>query len=696
MMRSAKTGTFLVSGTHSFAGQVLSVDVGGTFTDVVQLGPDGKVRTFKLPSDGAGSGGSLPAELVAAVAGQDTVLHSTTVAINSLLAGRIPRIGLIVTAGFRDILETARLPPTDAEPGPLPARLVALEFVRELGARHTASGVERAPLERAEVVRLADEYRAAGIDVVAVALLHSYLNPAHERALAQIFAEIAPHITVVCSSDVLPELREYERTLACALNAALMPILNAQVRAIEAAGGRRSPNVWLMQSNGRLVSAAAGIRQPLGSALSGPGAAVVGMRWLAARCGFRDVITLDIGGTSTDVALIADGRYSLTTAGEVAGFALRMPMIDVLSIGAGGGSIAHAGADKRWHVGPESAGAVPGPACYGRGGKQPTLTDAQLVLGRLPEALLGGSMALERERALDVVEGFGRARGFDAERSARGILEIATHHMCGAVRRVSVQRGRDPAAHALLAVGGAGPLHAAELATLLGITTVIVPPTPGLAAAWGLLVADIGRDFTAPLGASAASLDNNAIARGFAGLVVAADRWLGAEGLSADAARYAYQLDLRYHGMSVETSIEGPADLTLTNWLGTTLERFHAHFERLSGRSWREHEDVEVVNLRLALSVAGASPTPPDYRAQHDAREQMPAQTTRAVGFLGHPGLLGSRIVQRDALDRGTEIAGPAVIEQYESTTLVPPGWRAMLDDFDNLLLHPATPAEPG
>jgi N-methylhydantoinase A len=617
------------------------------------------------------------------------LLYSTTLAVNALLTHALPRIGLVVTAGFRDLLETARLPaPADAAPGAPPApRLVPLEWVRELGARHDARGAERRALDPDEVRAIAREYRDAGIDVVAVSLLHSYLDDSHERAVARLFAEVAPAIRVVLSCTVLPELREYERTVAAALNACLIPVMAAHLAAL---GADAVTPMLLMKSSGGLASVTSAAGRPLATALSGPGAAVVGMAWLGRSIGYRDLITLDIGGTSTDVALVRDGRYALTTRGTIAGFPFTTPMIDVLTIGAGGGSLAHAGPDSRWHVGPASAGAVPGPVCYGRGGTQVTLTDAHLVLGRLPGALLGGSLPLDADAAHAALAAFGQRRGLDAIATARGLLEIASHNMCGAIRRVSVQRGYDPADYALMAMGGAGPLHAAELALLLGIRTVIVPPQPGLAAAFGLLVADIEEDFVQVCGMREDALEGGRIARDFAWLERRAGAFLAEEGVAPAARRLARHLDVRYAGMSAQHTVALPAGTDPAAAVTAAIAAFHAHWLEMTGHDHRGREAVEIVNLRVrATGVRDkpALPRPPAPRA-------APRPGTRPIAFLGHPDFVASAVHARDTLAPGATCRGPAVIEQYESTIIVPPGCSASVDDWGNVIIRAAVPGE--
>lgn len=664
-----------------------AIDVGGTFTDVLAVDGAGAFRRLKLPSAGGDLADNVRAAIGAAVNGgapPAEVLYGTTLALNALLAHRLPTIGLVVSAGFREVLETARLPAGDGDEArrTLPRRLVPLEWVSEIAARLEPDGRERTPVDEGEVAAIARRYRDADVPVVAVSLLHSYVNDAHERTVAAVFAREAPHVEVVLSADVLPELREYERTLATCLNACLVPPMRGHVRRCLPEGAAHAP-LRVMTSAGGLVGADAAVHRPLATALSGPGAAVVGMSALGRALGRENLITFDVGGTSTDCALVRDGRCATTTEGTIAGYPLRSPMLDVFTLGAGGGSLAAAGPDGRWRVGPESAGAEPGPACYGRGGETPTLTDAQLVLGRLPAALLGGALPLDADAAHEALATFGAKRGFDAARTARGLLEIATHAMCGAVRRVSVLRGHDPNAHTLVAIGGAGPLHAAELAGLLGMDTVLVPPHPGLAAPLGLLVADMRRDFVHAWGRLEDAPDVDAARDAFAALAREADTFLAAEGI-ADADR-CVQLgaDLRYAGMLCETAIPLPGAEVDADAFAGAVDAFHDHFERLTGHSHRGQEPVEIVNLRV--TAIGGREKPALLRPLAGGSAAPAPVAHRPVGWLHHAAPLDSAVYAREALGADATVDGPAVIEQYESTVLVPPGAQARTDVWGNL-----------
>lgn len=672
------------------SGWRIGVDIGGSFVDALIADAEGVRATLKLPLHAAGAAASVEAVVAGLIAqlglAADTPLvvhYGTTLATNALLEHRLPPIALIVTHGFRELLETSGVHDEDHhEPsGGEPAhrhRLVELEHVHEITGRLEHDGRERTSLDPAAIDALARRLAASGPTVVAVSLLHSWRNPAHEREVRDIFARIAPASTLVLSSDVLSELREYERTVVTCLNAALLPLMRTHLAQL--AAGIRAP-LWLMKSSGGLSPAATALAQPLATALSGPSAAVVGSAALARALGIEAAISLDVGGTSTDVALIHHGRYAVTTAAEIDGHPVKTPALDVLSIGAGGGSIARLGADRRWHVGPASAGAMPGPVCYGQGGVQPTLTDAHCVLGRLPPALLDGALPLDVARAQAALAAFGAARGLDATQSALGVLRIATHAMCGAVRRVCVRRGHDPRAHTLFALGGAGPLHAAELAALLGIPTVIVPLRPGLAAAEGLLHAEHREDGVQTFPAREDALDAAAIDAAFAALEA---RVAATAGATDPAWRLERSADLRYTGMSAELTVPFTAGAVTTATLAAALDGFHAQYALANGQSYRGREQVELVNLRVAAIRPAAAPPRAPWRV---TGSPQPC-SNRTVHFLDEAAAIDTPVYRRDALPAGTTLVGPLVIEQPDSTTLVPPACTVEVDDWGNLHLN--------
>ncbi|NNL86153.1 MAG: hydantoinase/oxoprolinase family protein [Myxococcales bacterium] len=681
----------------------VAVDVGGTFTDVLAIDERGRYSRAKLRTDPRDLSACFLSAVKTVLSQHPSVgvkpaelLYGTTHALNALLTHDFPPVGLIVNKGFRELLETARLPVRGGGPAvgerPAPSRLVPLEQVRELSARLDADGTVRVPVDEGEVLELARRYRSSGIRSVAVSLLHSYADPIHERQVAEIFRREAAELDVILSSDVLPALREYERTLATCLNACLIALTEKHIRKIS--DDAPSDHFYLMKSSGGLGSARSVARRPLSTSLSGPAAAVVGAAWLGHQVGIDDLITLDIGGTSTDVALIREGEYALTTAGEVAGFPWKSPMVDLFTLGAGGGSIAHEAPDHRWHVGPESAGADPGPICYGSGGDRVTLTDAHLVLGRLPEALLGGELTLRSDLARDALAEFGAARSLDAEGAARGILEIATHQMCGAVRRVSVLRGHDPKHYALFGIGGAGPLHAAELAALLSMRTVVIPPNPGLAAPHGLMVADIREDFVRALGRVEEAVDVGAVLRGFRSLEKQGRQFLVEEGATSGSVRLQRAIDMRYAGMLHETTVPLSAHEITPTEISDAVDSFHREFERTSGHSHRGVESVELVNLRVT-ATAERSKAPLPRHTGAESKAPRPREVRR-VGFLHQRNLLKSAVFDRDSLPPGAAVSGPAVIEQAESTTIVPPEFEAIVDSIGNLIIRPTAEQEHG
>jgi N-methylhydantoinase A len=516
-----------------------------------------------------------------------------------------------------------------------------------------------------------------GVSSVAICLLHAYANPDHERRVAAILREELPDIAVSASTEVLPVIREYERSLAAVLNAQVMPAVSTYVERIErrlAAAGIAAP-LLLMQSNGGGAGAAAIRRAPATTALSGPAAGVVGARAAAAAAGFGDIITVDIGGTSADISLIKGGRIGLTQHGHVGGWPLPLPMLDMVTIGAGGGSLAKVSATGVLTVGPESAGADPGPACYGRGGERPTTTDAHVVLGHLTPSLLGGRMQLDVARAEQAVRRHvADPLGMDLHAAARGMLTILDNAMVGAMRVVSVERGHDPRDFVLVPFGGAGPLHGTALADLLGIRRVLVPRHPGVLCAQGLLAADLGAEFTRSLPRGQAGTDA-AVAGAFADLEAAALRWFAEEAVPEAARSLTPLVLVRYAGQGSELAVA---------WQGSVAaaERdFAAAHKSLYGFDLPEGTP-ELVTLRL------------------EARGRLPAARPVALGAGGAACPVGRQamhlpdgtrqaaLYERDALGAGAVIEGPAIILQLDATTVVPPGWVARMDASGALLIE--------
>jgi N-methylhydantoinase A len=650
----------------------VGVDSGGTFTDVVAVDAAGVVRAHKLPSNR-----TAPWEPVLAGARHvatgaiDELSHSTTVATNALLERSGGPVALVTTAGFEDVLEIGRqarpklyaLHPVVAPP------LVDAPLRFGVDERLAADGsVLRAPSAEALaelVARVGAAVRDSGVRAIAVCLLHAYATDAHERAVAAALAPLGVPLSL--SSAVLPLPREYERTSTTVVDAYVRPVIAPYLAKLEGVG-----RVRVLASNGGAMSAADAAAQPARTLLSGPAAGVVGALAVARACGVDDALTLDMGGTSTDVALIAGGQVALADEATVAGCALQLPMLAIHTVGAGGGSIATIDAGGALKVGPESAGAEPGPAAYDRGGTRPTVTDANLVLGRLPATgLLGGAMPLSRERAHAALAPLASALGVSVEAAAEDLLAVAAAVMARAIKVVSVERGHDPAHFTLLPFGGAGALHACAVARELGMTRILVPPSPGLLCAYGALTADIAHDFVAsvmrPAGARLAPSD---VAAAFLPLVQAASRAFdqdGGDGVDPAARRLERTATLRYRGQSFELAVP------LKRADGSTVEdlvaEFHAAHRARYG--YALDRDIELATLRLR-AVGKVAPLPPPV----EERDAGPVEIGRAALIIDRRAHDAPLLLRR-RLAPGVTIAGPALIAEYSSTTLLAPDARA-------------------
>ncbi|WP_111396139.1 hydantoinase/oxoprolinase family protein [Humitalea rosea] len=667
---------------------LVAVDIGGTFTDVtLQDTATGQAWMAKTPStphdpseaflagvllalEGAGRGAS----------GIGRVLHGTTVATNLILEGRTARTALVTTTGFRHVLEIGRadLPRRDNLWAWIkPKRPVPPEHVFEVAGRIAADGSELTPLDEAAIPAIAARIRAMGAEAVAICFLHAFANPGHEqRALALLRASL-PDLAVTASTEVLPVVREYERSMAAVLNAAVMPAVSTYLGRLEARlaeAGIAAP-LLLMKSNGGVAGSAAIRRAPAQTALSGPAAGVVGARAAAEAAGVQNLITVDIGGTSADICLIAEGRIGLTQSGRVGPWPLPLPMLDMVTIGAGGGSIARIGAGGALTVGPQSAGAAPGPACYGRGGTEPTVTDAHLYLGHLTPALLGGRMALDPALAEAALARVATPLGLSLEDAARGILAIADNNMVGAIRVVSVERGHDPRGFVLVPFGGAGPLHGAALARLLGIRSVMVPQAPGVLCAQGLAAADLRAEFSRSIARPLATATTEEIEQGFSRLEAEAAAWFADEAV-AEADRGGARVALMRYA---EQGFELPIPWAGLAGLG---EAFAAAHRALYGFDLPGIA-VEIVTLRLtATGALHGAPQPRPTGGDAEAA-RIGTQPMRLPG-----GIATVPVLDRARLGAGARFAGPAIVTQLDATTLVPPGWDAMIEPTGVMMLH--------
>ncbi len=668
----------------------VGVDIGGTFTDIVTV-RDGTITVSKTPSTPERPEGGVVDGLQKvherdglAFADVGFLGHGTTVATNAVLEGAWAETALVTTAGFRDALEIGRQARPDIYDFQTekPAPVVARDRRYEVSERVDERGDVLRPLDEDTVREVATDLE--GVESVAVSLLFSFENDAHERRVRDILAEECDDLAVSLSSDVLPEIREYERTLVTTLNAALEPVVERYLGRLEARVTDLGvdADLEIMQSNGGLLTADAARERPVKTLLSGPAAGVQGATYVAGLCGVEDVLTLDMGGTSCDVSLVESGDPLVTTDVEVGGYPISVPMIDVHTVGAGGGSVAWLDAGGALRVGPESAGADPGPICYGRGGDRPTITDAQLLLGRLnPSSFLSGELDVAVADVHDAVERH-LADPLDASvrEAAQGVLDVANANMERALRVVSVERGYDPRQFTLVAFGGAGPLHAATLAAKLDVPEVVVPRTAGVLSALGLLVSDVLYDFSTSRVRPLDDVAPAALADQFARFEERGRQRLREEGLPGERIHFERRVDLRYVGQSFDLSVPVPGGELTEADLAAVARQFHERHEQRYGHAYPE-EAIELVTVRLR---ARGLVEEPDLRPEPVGGTVADAITdTREVVYDGQP--REARIYARDALPTGASFDGPAVVEGRESTVVVHPGQRVRVDDFGNL-----------
>jgi N-methylhydantoinase A len=646
----------------------VGIDVGGTFTDLVAL-VDGELRTAKVPSTpGDQSEGALAAVRAGGLRGEEVaaLAHGMTVATNALLERRGGRTALVTNEGFRDLIEIGRqnraslYDLTASRPPALVPRELRFTVGGRMGPRRELEALDEQALAAA-----ADGVREAQVEAVAVCLLFAFLHPEHERRVGEALREALPGVRVSLSSEVLPEVREYERFSTTVADAYLAPRLHAYLsRLAERASEAGLPRPLVMQSSGGVVDLEAAAGAAAACVLSGPAGGVVGAAFVARASGREDVLSFDMGGTSTDVAPIVGGEAQTTTGSEVAGVPLKLPMVDVHTVSAGGGSKAWADAGGALRVGPQSAGAEPGPAAYGRGGEEPTVTDADLFLGHLADgACLGGEVVLDRARAETALERLGRRLGLDALETARGIVRVADAEMVRALRVITVQRGLDPREFALVAFGGAGAMHACALADELGMRTVLVPRAGGVLSALGLAISDLRRDYVAPL---LGEVEPARVSEACEEL----ERLARSE-LDDPACRR--RADLRYRGQAFELTVEADDPDTLA-------ERFHRAHERRFGYRMDE-QPVELVAARVVASVEVGKPslreTAADDGAQPGSRRVHVGEDWQDVC-----------VWRREQLGAGSRVEGPAIVEFAESTCVAAAGWSGEIDEAGTLVLE--------
>ena len=682
----------------------VGVDIGGTFTDIVCAGSDGSFRLMKRATT-RGDPAAAVRDAVAAMrddwgidpASIARFVHGSTVATNAVIERKGARTGIITTDGFKDVLEIGRqmrhrmydlvLKPET------PVFLAPGARRKEVRERIAADGTVVTPLAEDDVRRAAAALAADGVEAVAIVFLFSFIEPAHERRAAEIVAAAHPGLAISLSCEVDPAFREYERTAATAFDAYLKPVVGDYIARMAddlSAAGVAAP-LQIMQSRGGIAAAASAARRPVRLFLSGPAAGVVGAVAAGRAAGAGDVLTIDIGGTSCDIALVSGGEPLVRAEGVIDGYTIRVPMVDVTAIGAGGGSIARLDDAGALRVGPQSAGSEPGPACYGRGGGEPTVTDASLVLGYLdPDYFAGGTLRLDVERARRALAPLAARMGVSVETAALGIHRVVNAQMAEAMRLVSIGRGIDPRGYTLLPLGGAGPVHAAALAAELGIRRIVVPPHPGVLSAAGLLAAPVEHELSTAFPRPLAEATWPEVQQALAALDAGCARLMAGEAGASGAGEVRHLADICYIGQGYHLEIllrpgrlDGDADA-----LAALYRDFLAAHDRIYG--YAAPAPARIVNLRAVHRVAAPVPPAPRPPAGADRSGERSAARRRQVLVDPASGPELAEIYRRTELAAGTSGAGPAVIEQPDTTVLVPSGWRWHVADAAALILEPA------
>ena len=678
----------------------IGIDTGGTFTDVVCVDSrSGAMRVTKVASTPANPAIGLvrgvrqilqaTGEPVAEVAG---LAHGTTVATNALLQGPISGLGLVVTAGFRHLLEIARQSVPEGYGNSYfwvkPERIVPLHLVREVAGRLNFRGEEIRPLDEASARAAAHFFRGHGVRAVGICLMHSYANPTHEQRVAEIFAQEHPDCMLSLSCVVLPEYREYERAVTTLVDAFVKPHMERYLDRVhdELGASLRDKPFLVMQSSGGVASAEQVLHKPITTALSGPAAGALASAVVAEIAGFPNVVALDAGGTSTDLCLIESGKPQVTNGGTVGAFPVRIPMIDIRTIGTGGGSIAWISREGHLKVGPKSAGAEPGPMCYPNGGAEPAITDANLVLGRIPCALIGGGVALDvsRSRAGLAALASRLPGAMTVEQLAHGIIEIANWNQANAIRQMTIQRGIDPRAFALLAFGGAGPAQSPAVMELLGMKACIIPRDPGNLSAFGLLAVDWRTDRIITKVMHEDAIDLATVATLYASLERDAVNSLERNGIDPVRIRVAREADIRYAGQSMEVRVAALAGAVDAAFLAALIDAFHAAHLRTFGYNYAGEQKIELVNFCVSGFGLIERPRVPKL----SVRGRPTHKSVRPVYFDGV--FRETHIYDRAVLPPAFRLEGPAVVEEFGSTTVVFPGQKLEVDPHGILIVRSA------
>ncbi|HXN21781.1 MAG TPA: hydantoinase/oxoprolinase family protein [Candidatus Dormibacteraeota bacterium] len=677
----------------------LGIDVGGTFTDFLLFNErTGAMQLTKVastpadPSVGVLQGIRKIAKQAGIKANEiSLILHGTTVATNAVLEGKGAKVGLITTRGFEQILHVAR----GQTPGPLagwiimtkPDPLAPLEFTRGISGRQDARGRLLVALDEAEVRVFITELHQAGVEALTVSLLNSYADPQVEQRIKAIATEMYDNLPVTISSDILPEFREYERTLTTVMNSYLQPMFRVYLNGMreKLVAGELRGTMSIVRSDGGVMSLEAAKDRPVNTLLSGPSGGAVASGYIGELTGYNNVLSFDMGGTSTDVAISYGGKPNVVRETRVGYYPVKSPSVDVRTVGAGGGSIAHVPLTGALRVGPQSASAVPGPACYGTGGTQPTVTDANVVLGYLPPMLLGGEMKLDTKLASEAVSTIASAMGMPLHDAAEGIYNIVNENMFGALRLVSVQKGYDPREFALVALGGAGPLHSNALSVLCGSWPSIIPPIPGVLSALGFLHSDIRNEFSRTVINTIDKMKGTEIKASLETLGKQARHWLTEEKIPARQQEIHYQVDLRYHRQGYEF----PIDIDLT-WLNgkhnfaPIIERFKKIHQQNYG--FNINHPIEMVNLR---AVAIGKVRKVELKKTKGRGRDPKKALVQKHRIYCQGGWLQASIYDRYRLRPGNEVVGAAVIVQNDSTTLILPGHVGKVDAYQNILIWP-------
>ena len=686
--------------------RMIGIDVGGTFTDLVFADTvTGRVAIHKVsttpadPSRGMMTGMTELCERTGVpLADIDTVLHATTIATNAVLEHDGCEAGMITTAGFRDVLHIGRHQrpqhysiqqeiPWQARP--LVKRRHRLTVAERLTADRTTV---LEPLDEDAVRAAARELKAAGVEAVAVCFLFSYLNPSHERRAAAIVRQEYPGCFVCASADVAPQFREFERFTTAAMNAFIGPKVRRYISRLaeELAARGLTADLRIMRSNGGIATAALIADLPVLTLLSGPAAGVLGGAWSGALSGRRNLITFDIGGTSADIGIVRDGGFVEAAARDtqIGGYPVLVPMLDIHTIGAGGGSIAHLDAAGAFRVGPRSAGAVPGPAAYGRGGTLPTVTDANLFLGRLDAAhFLGGAMTLDEAASARVIEDLAAQLHLTPQAAAEGVLTVVNANMANAIRSRTVEKGLDPRDFCLVAFGGAGPLHGAEVAAMLGIPEVLVPAAPGICSAMGLMTTDLKYDTVRTVFARSDRLDPKTLAADFAGMAADLEGQQRQDGIDPAAARFSRAADLRYFGQGYELRVEVPDGALSDALLARIVANFHARHAAEYGHAFPD-KPVEVVNVRLTATATTEKLQAVPVSEGGSLAAALVRRAPCVFRTAGGLEVFDTPRYERDRLPLDVPIPGPAIVLQTDSTTIVPPGASLTAGRDGNLFIR--------